>query len=247
MIRLNRGAPPAQLDAATVAALTAEYLATEKSVWNVQYIRDALLALSGSKCAYCETNIAEESKYMEVEHFRCKEVNPLLVVEWTNLLPSCKRCNVRKGSYDVDAEGMILNPFSDNPGEHLYFKNYRVRWRSDLGRRTVDTLYLNDSDRLVTIRLKIGDAIETSLEKIRDELEEYLQGQQTTRKKNRVVRGLEKLLLESRGASEMSALAATILFEDPNYVWIRENLIALDLWAGLTALETSAQANALPG
>jgi uncharacterized protein (TIGR02646 family) len=228
VIRLNRGAPPAQLDAATVAALTAEYLATEKSVWNVQYIRDALLALSGSKCAYCETNIAEESKYMEVEHFRCKEVNPLLVVEWTNLLPSCKRCNVRKGSYDVDAEGMILNPFSDNPGEHLYFKNYRVRWRSDLGRRTVD-------------------AIETSLEKIRDELEEYLQGQQTTRKKNRVVRGLEKLLLESRGASEMSALAATILFEDPNYVWIRENLIALDLWAGLTALETSAQANALPG
>lgn len=110
---------------------------------------------------------------MEVEHFRCKNDFPHLVIEWDNLLPSCKRCNVQNHAYNVETEGMIIDPFSIEPRDHLYLQSYRLRWRDELGRRTVSTLYLNDSDRVVAKRFVIGEAISEVLEGLRELLEEY--------------------------------------------------------------------------
>lgn len=245
MIRLHRAAPPEELDATTILEFTAEFQASKKSVWNAPFIRKRLLALSNAKCAYCETNIAEESKYMEVEHFRSKSDFPNLVVDWDNLLPACKRCNVQKGTYNVEAEGMIVNPFLDEPRDHLYFQNYRLRWRGEIGRRTIDALYLNDTDRVVGVRVKIGEAIASSLEVIRQQLEEYLTGERTTRRRNTVVRGMEALLKQAQPSSEFSATAATVLLSDPNFSWIKENLLAEGLWADIGLLEDRAASIAL--
>lgn len=44
------------------------------------------------KCAYCEANYAITG-YLEVEHCRPKSLYPWLAADWSNLLPSCKRCN----------------------------------------------------------------------------------------------------------------------------------------------------------
>lgn len=245
MIELSRAEPPDELDADCKAKLTMEFAATGSPVWNQPYVRNALLQSSHSKCCYCEANIEEESKYMEVDHFRCKNDFPELVLDWANLLPSCKRCNGRKSSHNVETDGMILNPFEDSPPVHLFMLNYRIRWKDEIGRATIDALYLNDSDRMVTVRTKIGDAVSAALDRIRGNLEEYLTTTNTERKRRMVVRGIEKLLLESLPPAEYSATTATVLLSDPDYSWIRERLVDNGLWDEFGNLEDRARSSAL--
>ena len=93
-----------------VSALTAKFIADKTPVWKQAYIEAALLAMPYRKCAYCETLILDEAKYLEIEHFRNKDDFPTLVVDWANLLPSCKRCNLKKGTHNVEVDGMIIDP-----------------------------------------------------------------------------------------------------------------------------------------
>ncbi len=245
MIRLSRANPPAELTEMHIAELTDTYKRTSESVWNKNYIKDGLLALSNSKCAYCETLLTEESKYMEVEHFRCKKDFPDEVVVWRNLMPACKRCNGRKHDYNVETEGMIVDPFSTEPVQHLYIQNYRIRGRDDTGRRTAEILYLNDGDRLVRVRMEIGNAIADSLETFRRLLEEYLDGEQSTIRRNRITRGIESLLLQAQPEAQFSAVAASALLTDENFIWVKEQLDQLDLWEALAPLEGRAAGIAL--
>lgn len=242
MIKLERGERPDFLNEEDSQALTQKYLQEGGSVWNRKDIKEALLQLSNDKCAYCETSVVEESKYMEVEHFRCKDDFPDMIVEWENLLPSCKRCNGRKGRYNVETQGMIVNPFETDPRIHMYFRNYRLRWRDETGRRTIiDSLYLNDTVKLVGTRMKVGEAICTALESLRDDLEDYNNGNQTARKWTKIIRGVERLLLEAQPESPYSALVATVLLTDPDYIWIKNRLSASDDWGPLKILEEKAQ------
>ena len=54
-------------------------------------LKEALEAIF-ERCAYCETHYAVGG-YLEVEHYRPKNFYYWLAAEWSNLLPSCKRCN----------------------------------------------------------------------------------------------------------------------------------------------------------
>lgn len=245
MIKLTRAPKPQRLDDTTVSELTRKYAESKTPVWNVDFIKQPLLDSSGGKCAYCEASISEESKYMEVEHFRCKSDFPDKVVEWDNLLPSCKRCNGKKLDYNLDIEGSIINPFNTNPSDHLYLQNFRLHGRDDIGRRTIGVIYLNDSARLVSVRLRIGEAIATALDVIRDKLENYNSGPQTVRLRNQITSGMEKLLSEAQSSSEYSAVAATVLLTDPNYIWIKRELAAQGLWEPLEDLELAATAIAM--
>jgi len=182
---------------------------------------------------------------MEVEHFRCKADFPELVVVWDNLIPSCKRCNGRKGSYNVEIDGMIANPYDVDPTNHFYFQNYRLRWRDDVGRNSISALYLNDTERMVAVRMEIGETICRSLEIIREQLEEFLIGNRNVRARNRITRGIEIILRECRPAAQFSALASTIVISEPNYLWIRESLQALNLWEDLAPLDAKASELAL--
>ena len=96
MIKLDRTPKPVELTTALQVALTDEFKLTGKSVWNIDFIKKALLGFSNDKCCYCEANINEESKYLEVEHFHHKDTYKEEVLEWENLLPSCKKCNGTK-------------------------------------------------------------------------------------------------------------------------------------------------------
>jgi len=241
MIRLSRGDAPVELDDTHVAKLTAKFMQTGDPVWNSEYIRSGLLAASKNKCAYCETFLTEESKYLEVDHFRCKQDFPDLVVLWSNLVPACKRCNVRKSSYNVDTDGMLINPFDDEPRNHVYLHNYRLKWRDGIGRDTIDTLSLNQSDRLVSIRMMVGEIVMSSLDLIRQNLEAYELGPQTTRRRNSIVRGIEALLYQATPNAEYSATTATILLHDPDYLWIRTRLVDIGLWNTLNDIENEAR------
>ena len=242
MIKLKRGDKPEYLDDNKISELTRKYLDGGGSVWNRNEIKEPLLKVSNGKCAYCEANIVEESKYMEVEHFRCKDAFPDKVVEWENLLPSCKRCNGRKGNYNVDVDGMIVNPCDMDPREHMYFHNYRLRWRNVTGRRAVvDALYLNDTAKLVATRMQLGEAVYTALESLREDFDDYSDGNNSSRKLRRIFRGIERLLQQAQPESSYSALIATILLTDPDYIWLRDELSKLDDWAPLEKLEDTAK------
>jgi len=71
--------------------------------WNTKHysvpIKDILKALYHNKCAFCECELSEydNSNKFTVEHYRPKEYYFWLGAEWTNLFPTCKSCNGKKG------------------------------------------------------------------------------------------------------------------------------------------------------
>jgi hypothetical protein len=235
-----RAPKPVALSDEKAMELTEKFKADGSSVWNVQFIKKPLLDSSHGKCAYCETRLDEESKYMEVEHFKDKKDFPEDVVSWENLLPSCKRCNGRKLSHNVVRDGMIIDPYEVEPKNHIYLKNFRIRWRDDIGKRTVEVLYLNDSDRLVRVRFLIGEYISQSLEVVREGVERYIGGQNSVAERNKILSGIKNLLLECQPSAQFSSISATTLLSDQDYIWIKEQLKHLGMWAEFEELEAVA-------
>lgn len=230
MIKLNRPMKPSELTDELVTNLTNEFKTTGKSVWAHDFIKKPLMEMSSNKCAFCETKINEESKYIEVEHFHHKDLYKDEVVQWSNLLPSCKKCNGTKGDHDTKNEP-IVNPCVQDPREHLKIWLYRIKGKTDLGKLTVSTLNLNDPDRLVTKRFQIGNALQDKLEEYHELVDDVIQGIQTsTLRKNRVKNGVIEILSNGLRDKEYSATYSTILLTDPEYVTLKEKMINCNLW-----------------
>lgn len=228
MIKLNRNPAPTCLTPENIEMLITEFKKTKNSVWNIPELKSALLSSSHNKCAYCECNISEESKYMEVEHFKDKHSYPDKVVTWENLLPSCKRCNGTKGTHDVIREP-IVNSYNDNPKDHLAFRLYRLRALSPIGQNTIDVLRLNDNERVVKKRFEVGEALQFALETASTNLEAYKLNN-STRNRNRLLEQLRLLLAECIETASYAATSATVLHSDPNYKFLKVELATLGLW-----------------
>ena len=188
MIKLYSVPQPKELTKEKVKELTKLFINEKKRVWNKPYIKDALLKMSHNKCAYCETNITIESKYLEIDHFHPKKQYPNEVVKWSNLLPTCKRCNGNKGEHDTK-KFPIINPVKDDPKLHLYFKNYRICGKTELGELTVskDVLYLNETNRLTFPRFKIGSKLQEEFEDLFELTMEYdNKSKHTNHQKNKI-------------------------------------------------------------
>lgn len=124
MIRIDRGAEPAELAVARAARLSAviaiaatrEPASDEITGYNVA--KPALVRAQGAKCCYCEQQV--EGKYDDVEHFRPKAGAVRgpgfpttgywwLAWSWANLLLACKSCNSEfKGTKFPLAPGSIV-------------------------------------------------------------------------------------------------------------------------------------------
>jgi hypothetical protein len=246
MIKLTRSAKPDELTLVVQQALTLEFQALKNPVWKKPYIENSLLAYSNNKCCYCETDVTVESKYMEVDHFHHKDGYPNEVVEWNNLLPSCKKCNTTKGSHDTILEP-IIDPTVNNPRDHLRLWNYRLKPISDLGRMTIDTLNLNDQDRLVLKRAEIGTAIQDKIDDFNVLTYEYNCGvRSSSRTKNRIINGVKALLRECLPSSSYSATVSHIIAYDPEFANLKTSLMSADLWdVEHSALEAEAKSVAL--
>ena len=231
MIKLNRGNPPSELSLDKINELTREFKSTGKSVWQKKYIKDALNELSHNKCAYCECKLGEESKYMEIEHFRYKDKYEHLVVEWNNLLPSCKRCNITKSTHDVE-EIPIINPCEDKPNEHMIFKAYRFykRNNSELGKNTIDVIDLNNQQKVVIPRFLLGQAISEKLEEVLALIDMHSFNNNDVRLKNKIIKGVSTILEFSNNEQEYSGTISTIIYNDENYKEIKSKLRAVDWW-----------------
>jgi len=230
MIKLDRTQKPVELTDEFKATKTDEFKLTGKSVWNVNFIKNGLLGFSNDKCCYCEANINEESKYLEVEHFHHKDIYKDEVLEWENLLPSCKKCNGTKNAHDTKLEP-IIDPSKIDPKNHLKYWRYRIKGSDEFGKLTVSVLKLNDQDRLVKKRFEIGNAIQEKLEQLNELTDDYINGIQTnTRRKNRIVNGIKDLMKEGLPTAIYSATSATIILTDTEFKTIKSKFTILGFW-----------------
>lgn len=113
-------------------------------------VRPELESIQHGKCGYCETRVGPGARG-QVDHYRPKRGTRggddvyldshywWLQLEWDNLVLACPRCNMAKASWfplvdeskraPVGAMGadlaveepLILNPYVDDPKEHLQF------------------------------------------------------------------------------------------------------------------------------
>lgn len=229
MIKLTPEPRPNELTDELVEELTARFKTDDSlRVWNRKFITDALLRMSHGKCCYCECNITEESKYIEVEHFRCKSIYPDDVLLWPNLLPACKRCNAAKGDHDVE-NAPIVNPVTDEPREHLTFRVYRFYGKTEKGITTClpSVLNLNDRDRLQIKRFEIGSKIKEEL----DDLEEQINdGLTTPRQWRRVAEKLRRLMRQGLPTEEYAATVSTEILREHSYRLIKAAFLTQNLW-----------------
>lgn len=228
MIKLERNFHPLCLSPNEVRRLTGEYNSTGHSVWNFDELKEALLKTSHGKCAYCESTLSVEAKYMEVEHFRDKDGNPDLVVDWHNLLPSCKRCNGAKGTHDTLIEP-IVNPYEADPKDHFKFRLYRFRAKSQLGKCTINTLDLNNQVRVVAVRFDICEKIQESLQTALERLTLFKEKASTLRK-NRLMAIVQGILAECQPSSAYAASVASMVHSDQFYADLIDELKQLGLW-----------------
>lgn len=159
MISLTRPPIPSYLTPQLVQELTDKYIRdNNERVWDIPALKEDLLRITNNKCCYCECNVTQEAKYFEVEHFYPKEHYPTRVIDWFNLLPSCKRCNRAKWHYDVGLLPLI-DPCVVNPKEHLSYYHLTLYGKDELGTRTVEKLNLNDPTRLLDVRYQLWKSL----------------------------------------------------------------------------------------
>jgi uncharacterized protein (TIGR02646 family) len=229
MIKLQMAARPIYLTEQIAQDLTLTFKATGNSVWNDERIKEPLRISSHGKCAYCECSIVEESKYMEVEHFKDKHSYPDDVVRWENLLPSCKRCNGIKGTHDV-IETPIINPYQDHPRDHIYYKNYRLKGKTDKGIDTIEAVGLNNYERIAIKRFEIGHALLESIDQLEEKLNEY-KTTNTTRKLNKISRYMEGILSECQPSAVYAATTATIALNSEDFLQVVARMKSIGAWS----------------
>ncbi|MDM0041509.1 hypothetical protein QTI05_20870 [Variovorax sp. J22R193] len=225
---MERSNPPAELTPAVAQKLTATFKATGESVWQIDYIKRALAEQSHNKCSFCECELGIESKYLEVEHFAYKGSYPEEVVAWDNLIAACRRCNGKKGVHDVRVEP-IVNPYANNPRDHIRMQAYRLQSLTPVGDLTISVLGLNDIQRAMTARFKIGAQIGETLEQLKEKIEFYKEKQSALRRA-KVANCLDALLNECLKRSPYAATAATVLHRESIYPELKEQLIVLQIW-----------------
>ncbi|MFB9080585.1 hypothetical protein ACFFLS_20845 [Flavobacterium procerum] len=110
-------------------------------------IKNALKAVFGRKCAYCESDYAKVSDG-DVEHFRPKgrvegkkPETPgyyWLANDWDNLLISCQHCNQSRKNKTVDDQGQVLENDNISRGKLDQFPLRNPRKRVTSTRQRLD-------------------------------------------------------------------------------------------------------------
>ncbi len=230
MIQLAPAPRPPQLTDEFIEEQTARFCADNSlRVWGNRFITDTLLAMSFGKCCFCETDLKSRSDYMEVEHFFAKNLYPNWVLSWENLLPGCKRCNGKKREHDC-LHIPIIHPVVEDPRDHLTFKDYRFKGKTEIGKTTIQVVDLNNFDRLQIPRFEVGERTRKELEKLQVSIEEYLAGHQPPLKLQRIISTLEGLMTAGQPEKEYASTVATEILREDSYHFAKSELEKLNLW-----------------
>jgi 5-methylcytosine-specific restriction endonuclease McrA len=154
MIRLQKGDKPEILKnrAAEWTATIVDKIArgetptqAEKTRYRRPEIKDALVAETSGKCAYCESKLLH-IHHGDVEHIFPKSLDPKKTFEWENLTLACEICNQNKSALDPHIE-FIVDPYNREPSDHLIFIGSLVYSRgTNFGTSTRSILDLNRAE-----------------------------------------------------------------------------------------------------
>lgn len=247
MIGLSRSSAPAVLTPAFIAAGTAQHALDGSAVWNVDELKSALSDMTGGKCSYCELRLGEGAAYLEVEHFFAKSHHPQRVLDWTNLLPACRRCNGRKSNWDVAVPGqMMVDPVLTTPRFHIHLDEaYRPVGLTPEGETTIVEIALDDIQRLGVMRYKLGEMFKRKLEDLHTRYT-TLPPSASIRQRRAVVRKIKAALEMCRRDQQFSAVVSTVLLRSTDYAALKNAMVAAGDWdAELQADDATAAAASL--
>jgi hypothetical protein len=228
MIRLKRPPKPAQLTTELEQALVAEYLATQKAVWHLEWLQTPLLEMTHHKCAYCERGLGEGVN-ITLDHYVNRSMAGHRVVEWENLLPCCQNCNSSKGTYNVLSQP-FFNPVDTHIQTHLEMTaGGMFRGISMAGKAVSTRLKLNHSDQKAPRRFRLIQEITKVLEDCEDHCLS-LRKNRTSREQTKLRNKVEALLEMTRPQAEYAATAATILLHDSRLLEAKNCLEDLNEW-----------------
>lgn len=141
-----------------------------------EQIRNALHAVQGVRCAYCERRTGTEAGDGHIEHFRCQADHPELDLSWNNLFWSCNdesSCGkfkdgcVRDGGHRARFNPAdLIDPSVDDPDLFLLFvTDGTVQVRAELSdadvRRAQETLRVFNLTESAYLRKAREDAVRT--------------------------------------------------------------------------------------
>jgi len=207
MIKLNKGNKPEVL-ATNEGGWTQEFLNAQAAGGKIpdsirfryrhKDIKNALRDEAHNKCVYCERKVASA----ETDHILPVESRPDLIVSWENLALSCKDCNMHKGAYHGPNEP-LLNPFTDDPQEHLAFYGPMIisRLGDQLAYRTIEQIKLH--------RTELFERRKERIQSIQALLEQW-QATQAGQTKEIIKR---KIIQESEADREFSATTKDFLYQ----------------------------------
>lgn len=189
--------------------------------YNHEVIKKILFKCSHNKCAFCET--IPYGSYLEVDHYAPKNLYPELTLDWENLLPSCRKCNIYKRDHDSISEP-IINPCKVDPEPYFDYEFLYIKPASNppdqlLAQRTIQVCNLNRR-QLNEARVKLLldlTYLDQQLEKSIQELNEMLTFR---KKKNRILNLQESFeILESLTKPEeiYSGLCKNFIRKSKNY------------------------------
>lgn len=161
-------------------------------------ITSKLIPKEDTKCAFCES-MPMESGYIEIEHYLPKSIYPNETYEWTNLLPSCKRCNMKKLAFDT-GKLPIVKPDVDDPELFFTYDSIKLIVKKNaldktIAKRTIQRLDLNEF-RLVKPRSELLVSLvgyENGLEQALEELDKSKSTKKINRLKSNILESLDQL------------------------------------------------------
>jgi hypothetical protein len=131
-------------------------------------IKAAVRRDSHDKCIYCESFMTQVHPG-EIEHILPVSKRRDLVVTWENLAFVCTECNREKGDY-LEAALPLLNPYADEPAEHLAFYGPVVHHRTGAARGEVTVRQLKLSrGSLLERRKERIEQLQLMLDRIADQ------------------------------------------------------------------------------
>lgn len=173
-----------------------------KKLVNTRYkhdgIKSVLFNRATTKCAFCES-FPTETGFLEVEHFYPKTIYPESTYEWLNLLPSCKRCNLKKSTLDTKSLP-IVKPDEEDPADYFTYDHIMMKASDNSldkskAERTIERLELNEY-RLVKPRSELLVSLvgfQNSLEAILKELSNAKQMAKKKRLASKILDSLDQI------------------------------------------------------
>ncbi|WP_158233907.1 HNH endonuclease [Sporosarcina sp. P34] len=117
------------------------YTKTTEGKYRHRDIKEALIKETSGKCVYCESKILSVSDG-DIEHILPKSKHYNLCFEWKNLTLACRICNREKSDY-YSQNYPLVNPYTEDPTDHLHFAGALLIALSAKGKITLEEMKLN--------------------------------------------------------------------------------------------------------